>query len=90
MSNLEWYRIINFILFIDHFIRKLNTKFINKFKSIILLEGLILANKNKYNTKEIFKSLLIYISNLSVNFDHEIKVEIKRELINYVCLLNLL
>lgn len=41
-SNPEkWYRINTFISFIDHIVVELNTRFNNRFKQIIPLEGLI-------------------------------------------------
>lgn len=42
-----------------------------------ILKGLISVNKSKYNIEEIFKSALIYIGDLSVNSDREMKAELE-------------
>lgn len=57
----EWFRITIFIPFIDHFIIELKTRFNDRFKKIIPLEGLIPSNKDVYNIDDILKASLIYM-----------------------------
>jgi hypothetical protein len=54
----EWFRIAIYIPFTDHSITELNTRFNDRFKDIISLEGLIPSNKNKYTTDDILKAAL--------------------------------
>lgn len=73
----EWFRITIFIPFIDHFIKELNSRFNDRFKDIIPLEGLIPVYKNKYSIEDILKAALIYNDDISANSDLEIQAELQ-------------
>lgn len=56
---------------------ELKTRFNDRFKEIIPLEGLILANKDAYNIDEVLKASLIYMKDLPANSDMELKAELE-------------
>jgi len=73
----DWFRITIYIPFIDHFITELNSRFNDRFKDIIPLEGLIPANNHKYKTEEILKAALIYDDDIPANSHLEIQAELE-------------
>jgi len=75
ISPEDWFRITIYIPFIDHFITELSSRFNDRFKDIIPLEGLIPANNNKYKTEEILKAALIYDKDIPANSHLEIQAE---------------
>ena len=56
---------------------RLKTRFNDRFKEIIPLEGLIPANKDVYNIDDILKASLICMKDLPANSDMELQAELE-------------
>jgi len=73
---MDWFKVTIFIPFLDHIIHELHSRFNEKFNNIIVLEGLIPANINFYDTKCILESTKFYCEDIEEGSDLKLKAEI--------------
>lgn len=72
----DYYKITIFIPFIDQIICELRTRFDQRLREIIPLEGLIPSHFNKYDNKTILEAAKIYENDLSLNAIVTLKAEL--------------
>lgn len=71
----EYFKRSIFIPFIDHFLSQLNSRFNDRLKTILPLEGLIPKNNKIYPIEQIFKTSLMYQADINIS-EQELRAEI--------------
>lgn len=76
---MNWFKVTIFVLFLDHIIHELDSRFNDKFNNlncnIITLECLIPASMNLYDSKSILESVKFYRKDIEGS-ELELKAEI--------------